>query len=309
MKKATLVLAAALAWSGANAQGLVSKKGEPYLPQAGDWALGIEANPFLQYIGNFFGKTTTNASPGNNFLGRQVIIGKYFVDSLTAYRGGLRLGIGSNTARMLVDELPASTATTFPYPELYPQVENSWKTSETNIGLTGGMEMRRGKTRLQGYYGGELGIFFSSTRETFEYGNALSTNTAAPVNVSGGDSFTGAGNINTTPGIPGVIGSARLLERKSGATFIFGIRGFVGVEYFILPKISVGGEFGWGIGLGSTGTGSETWESVGNKNAGGSNEVGETVIETPKTGGFFVDTDNNNSFFGTSGALRLNFHF
>lgn len=299
MKKTLSIVAAALISAGTYAQPLMSKKGEPYLPQAGDWALGIEANPFLEYLGNFFGKATTNPSPNNNFLGAQVITGKYFVDSLNAYRGGLRLGIGNITDRKAVPQLPTSTPN---FPNLPTMVENSWKQSATNIGLTGGLEMRRGKTRLQGYYGGELGIFFSSEKETFTYANALSPGN---VDVTANDEFLGAGNVDAIP-VHGT--SGRLLERKSGATFAFGVRGFIGVEYFILPKISIGGEFGWGIGLASTGKGSEQWESIGDPGTG-NDIVGQTTIETAKSGVFLIDTDNNNSFFGTSGALRLNFHF
>src|SRR5688572_19210726 len=101
MKKTILLLAMVIAGSSANAQ-LVSKKGEPILPQAGDWALGIEANPFLDYLGNMFGKSSNNNSPSNTYLGRQSIVGKYFVDSLTAYRVGLRIGMINSTSRNMV---------------------------------------------------------------------------------------------------------------------------------------------------------------------------------------------------------------
>jgi hypothetical protein len=55
MKKSLTLLALVLGMSGAFAQDLTSKKGEPFLPEAGDWGLGIDANPFLEYAGNFFG--------------------------------------------------------------------------------------------------------------------------------------------------------------------------------------------------------------------------------------------------------------
>lgn len=32
----------------------VSKKGEPFLPEAGEYALGVDAAPFLFYLGNIF---------------------------------------------------------------------------------------------------------------------------------------------------------------------------------------------------------------------------------------------------------------
>jgi hypothetical protein len=123
------------------------------------------------------------------------------------------------------------------------------------------------------------------------------------------DAFTGASNIVTTVPTPGAIGSGRIIERNNGSTFMFGVRGFVGVEYFILPKISLGGEFGWGLGLGTTtGKTTSSIESIGNTGSG-ANVVGTTTSEQPKSGYFMLDTDNQNSFFGPSGTLRLNFHF
>src|SRR3954465_12408785 len=116
MKKSILVLGLSLVAFTMSAQ-LVSKKGEPILPQKGDWALGIEANPFLQYLGNFFGKSTTNSAPTFNFLGNQVIVGKYFVDSMTAYRAGVRIGTGNQTTHYSVSELPgAGTGTPYAFP-------------------------------------------------------------------------------------------------------------------------------------------------------------------------------------------------
>ena len=64
MKKTALALALAFGISGAFAQDLTSKKGEPYLPEAGDWSIGIDANPLLNYMGNLFsGNTSINNAP------------------------------------------------------------------------------------------------------------------------------------------------------------------------------------------------------------------------------------------------------
>ncbi len=111
--------------------------------------------------------------------------------------------------------------------------------------------------------------------------------------------------------IDGIQGLARVTERKNGTYFTFGLRAFIGVEYFILPKISLGGEFGWGLGLRTGGKTTTTYESVGNKNAipPGNDQVGTTEIEAPSGRIIRFDTDNFNSMYGPSGSLRLNFHF
>lgn len=314
MKKSLTLLAFVLGMSGAFAQDLTSKKGEPILPEAGDWGLGIDATPFLEYAGNFFGKTSTNPAPTFNFLTNgQTITGRYFSDATTAYRGTLRIGLGSVTERNMVAALPTGTAITFPTPS--NEVENVWKHSQNFVGLSGGLEMRRGKTRLQGYYGGEVGILFGSSRDKFEYGNALSTNSTSPVGVTPADQFSlnsngdVANNIinNTTIGnVPNI--DARILDRKNGSTLGFGLRGFIGVEYFIFSKMSLGGEFGWGFLLISNGKSTTVMESIGS-DTNGNPVIGETTIEGAKAGNWYLDTDNNNSLWGPAGTLRLNFYF
>jgi hypothetical protein len=46
-------------------------------------------------------------------------------------------------------------------------------------------------------------------------------------------------------GEPGDPFGVRVLENKIGANWLFGVRGFIGVEYFFAPKISLSGEFGY----------------------------------------------------------------
>lgn len=317
MKKSIALVALAFGVTNAFAQDLTSKKGEPYLPEAGDWAIAVDATPFLNYAGNFFGKTANNTAPTWNFFTTaQTITGKYFVDAQTAYRGSVRIGFNSTTERNNVEDRlkAASAGTVTGFPTSGAQVENTWKRSNTVIGLAAGIEKRKGKTRLQGYYGGEVGIFLSTQKDKFTYGNALAATTTPSlnVNVDADDAFTGSNNLSTTVNIPGMTGSgARATVIKQGTTFGFGVRGFIGAEYFLVPKISLGGEFGWGLGLSTTGKGSTNWESVGNATnpSTGSNAVGATTIEGAKQGGFALDTDGNNSIFGPTGSLRLNFHF
>lgn len=315
MKKSIALVALAFGVTGAFAQDLTSKKGEPILPEAGDWGLAVDATPFLNYAGNFFGKTANNTAPTWNFFtNAQTITGKYFKDAQTAYRGSVRIGINSATERNMVSDIlktAAISGTANGYPIALPMVENKWKHSNTVIGLAAGIEKRKGKTRLQGYYGGEVGIYMNMSKDKFTYGNALSATTTPSlnVNVTAADAFTGANNVSlTNPGISGLTGSARATEIKNGTIFSFGVRGFIGAEYFVLPKMSLGGEFGWGIGLSTTGKTKTIWESVGNGGSGNSS-TGSTTIESSKKGSFALDTDGKNSVWGPTGALRLNFYF
>lgn len=306
MKKSLTLLALALGISSTFAQELKSKKEEMILPEAGDWSIGIDATPFLNYAGNFFGKTAANNSPNWNWLNpMQTITGKYFSDATTAFRGQLRIGMTSATTRTMVIDRAATNQTV--YPNAMAMKENTWKHSTSNIGLAGGIEMRRGKTRLQGYYGGELGIYLGNSKDVFTYGNVVAPTATPGVVVDAADGFAGANNIEPAAPVQSILGDARVLERKNGSTFSFGLRGFIGAEYFILPKISIGGEFGWGLGLTTMGATSTTYEGVGT--SGGAPFRGETTIEGAKSGGFALDTDNNNGAWGPSGSIRLNLHF
>jgi len=316
MKKSIALLALAFGVTGAFAQDLTSKKGEPFLPEADDWSVGIDATPFLNYAGNFFGKTGPNAAPTWNFLTSNLTItGKMMKDAQTAYRASVRLGFANNTTKMYNnDRAEVLTAPNTGYPNTATQKENKWKTSNTNIGIAVGIEKRRGKTRLQGYYGAEVGLGINMSSDKFTYGNALVPTATAPavtVDVTNADEFNPTiNNVQAAGGlgIQGAIGDARMTQRKSGLGFSFGVRAFIGAEYFVAPKVSIGGEFGWGIGMSIQGQSKTTWETTGNTGTG-TNTTGTTEIKGGKSTSFALDTDGKNSMFGPTGALRLNFYF
>jgi len=130
------------------------------------------------------------------------------------------------------------------------------KNGGSNINLAAGIQMYRGKGRVRGFYGAEANIGLGSAKETW---------TATDLSV----------------------------EAKAGSTFNLGVRGFIGVEYFFAPKMSLSGEFGWGLGLSSEGA-SETTITV----------AGTTTTTTGgKTSSFGLDTDN------AGAAINLNFYF
>lgn len=301
MKRVILLLAATFLVASVYGQNFRSKRGERVLPQAQDWSIGIEANPFFSYMKSFIGAGTGASTPSVNFLlNNQMLTGKYFLQSDLAVRGSLRIGVRSNNSVNVVGDRTATGAPTFP--NVPPMVENEMQTRGHSFGLSGGLEKRRGNTRLQGYYGGEIGFFTSSNRQEFDYGNALSTSATNPVGVDmTADAFAGSGNVTSdTYG-----NNARITERDLGSMFQLGLRGFIGAEYFILPKISIGGEFGWGFGYQIMRGAETTTESVD----GGTNAVGTQTIEGGDSNGFTLDTDNTNSLFGPSGSIRLNLHF
>lgn len=316
MKKSTLFIAMAVATTTAFAQDLTSKKGEPYLPEAGDWAISFDATPLLNYAGNMFsGATSSNAAPTANWVNSNymTITGKMYKDATTAYRGSVRLNFQTNK---MVAEIGDATVTTPPtFPTAPSMKEDAVHMSQHNIGIGVGMEKRRGKTRLQGYYGADAWIWTGSSSTKYDYGNTLAATGATPVSVNaatttdfGGNAvLTAVGLSHNMTGVTDSYGNAaRVTSAKMGTTFGIGLRAFIGAEYFIFPKIALGAEYGWGFGFQSTSNSSYTIESVNPAPAGVGSQT-KIITRNNKVG---VDTDINGGGSGTgSGSLKLTLHF
>ncbi len=220
MKKIILSVVAIMAFGFANAQDLTSKKGEPYLPEAGDWAIGFNANNLFDYVGNAFSGSTTANSIGtvanNGWNG--TFVGKKFTSATNANRYLVDFGvnIGSSTAAA-----PAGSTS-----------ETKVSTSGFNMSVGLGKEWRRGKTRLQGFYGADLVLGVQSSGSKTEI-----TDSAAPAT-------------NST------------VDVKSGLGLNVGARGFLGAEYFIFPKIAIGAQYTYNVSVAVTGA-SKTTTTVG----------------------------------------------
>ena len=305
MKKSILAVAVLLGTSVAFAQDLKNEMGESYLPEAEDWAISIDATPFLSYFGNLIGGNDGNVAPSWNYLTtNQTITGKYFVDANTAYRAALRIGFGSVKGENEVRDRSNTAAVVFPSSPS-PMVINDYKSGSTNIGLAVGMEKRRGQGRLQGFYGAELGINISSSKNTFNYGNALNqSTTGGNVDVDADDDMLGGINV----GADAFGNNSRITEAKSGMSFGVGLRAFIGAEYFVMPRLAIGGEFGWGLAFTANGTSSTTMQSEG-INAAGAEEMLESTVEVNNGSSFGIDTDGNNSVFGPAANIKMTFYF
>ncbi|PBQ30372.1 hypothetical protein CNR22_00870 [Sphingobacteriaceae bacterium] len=301
-----LLLALSICISGATfAQDLTSKNGEAILPQAKDWSIGLDATRLIKNASFDFVSTS------------QAITGKYFKDASTAYRIGVRIGVNSWTTKAMVTDRAAASSTIIAYPAAVPSKENSWRRASTSIGLSFGIEKRRGATRLQGVYGVEGGVYLSTTNDKFTYGNKLNVSSSPQLVIDpAGDAmsspiFGNANNVDTVPRIQGVQGSARVTERKNGLALTIGARVFVGAEYFVLPKMSIGGEFGWGAAFSTSGRSETKLESIGQSNIQGSTgaSVKSTTIDGGASNHVGIDTDNTNLLGGLSASLRLNLYF
>lgn len=266
---------------------LRNKNGYLILPEKGDYAIGFNTVPIFAFFGNMFNGNMNNNFMSQNkfvsFLDDNAIYGKYFLTDKNAVRVDFRLGIHSAKMRNDVYNDAVNSPDSL--------VVDAVKLNMQKFTLGLGYEWRVGKGRLQCVFGG--GVFYqytSAISARYEYGNAMTNGNAAPTTTT----WDLAGNVlGTGPQ------AQRALWSKGGNTNGFGLRGFVGVEYFVAPKISLGAEFGWSAGLAFTSKTKSMTESFdANSN---------TVVNTERTRSgsrrFDADTDNFN------GALYLMFHF
>lgn len=332
MKKTILLLAAVLALGRLPAQDAPAdagddqtpknRKGREILPKKGDIALGFNTVPILNVIFDLF--RTTGASPQDlvqyTANSNNQVTGKYFLDPQTAVR--VRFGVntlGGSVRNPVQDakvmhQASMGTADDIAAASLIV-VEDKLTFTKNNVLFSAGIEKRRGYRRLQGFYGAELGIGSTGSREKVTYGNAFSDQYEVE--------FTNNFNsFSTTTNQPTSYRTERDLEIRHRGGFRVGLRGFIGIEYFIFAKISVAAEYGWGYSWATRRSAVITREVYNN------GENGPTVfteeVETDSREvlrGFSVDNNNgsvfsmnntlngNTSLNGGAGSLTLLFHF
>jgi len=261
---------------------MMSKRGEYILPVAGDFALGINALPMVEYFGNLFNGHAGNTASFDSFTHRlvsttPVLFGKYYLNDKTAIRAGLLIGVYNETDRenvMMNQQIPDPKVT----------VTDIMKGTETDLGLGADYLMYRGKGRVQGFYGGGVYLNYTKLKANYTYGNLITTEFSAPYWY---DFSAGA----TTAG------GERTLSVSGARSFGVILSGVVGVEYFIAPKISIGGEFRLGLYTGYDFKGYRTVERW----TGTEREV-ETLPKDANDGSIAFKN-------ASTGSLFMMFHF
>lgn len=274
-----------------------------YLPEAGDVTIGINAVPFLNYLGNMFGKTQNNsinpaeiggipAVPGLNNP-TMSIFGKYFLTDQTALRLNVGVGINSTTQSNYVQDDAAVAED----PLSVDKVEDSYKYRNSGMSVAVGYEWRRGGKRLQGFWGGQAILAYSNSKHFFGYGNAITEVNQDPTQYDDNNNWTFP---TTQPTLDNIGGNSRLLMQSDGRSWTYGVGGFVGIEYYIAPKISIGCEMS--LNLLWT-TGSKKYQKSERFNPD-FNEVQENIRWTGKSdSGFRFGTEN----IGTSLFVAFSF--
>ena len=265
-----------------------SRRGVALLPQAGDFALGIDASPMLTYVGSFLSLSSATAPDFDGF--KSSIYGKYFLNDDRAIRARLSLDIYNRINKSVVSndwELannPLNAAAT---------VIDVRHLSSVNVDLGVGYEFRRGHGRVQGFYGGEVTLGYNGGEKAkYDWANPMTEVNQSPNST-----------VNWTPGTVNSFAptSSRTLEYNPGKAFSAGLGGFVGVEYFFAPQISLGGELGLGVKFSMAGQNETTTESW---NASANNLQTQTLRS-----GRWTAQDLTLNTMASGGRIFLMFHF
>lgn len=274
MKKYLLTCLCAFLVMTAPAQEITGARGEPILPEKGDWSIAFDAVPFIIYSGNILnssGGTNTIQSEFPNGYENTFVVKKFKEDD-RALRMKMRFGISTDKTEVLV----ISLGDTVPV----PRVTDIEKISEQNIAVGLGFQKSTGKGRLRGYRGMELFVKFSSKTTKYTYGDeTLDSLVWTHTNTFG----QGAG----------------VLEVKEGNKVGLNIRYVIGAEYFFAPKMSLSVEYSWGINYFVIGEGkkvTEYWDFATRK-------VRTTTKRTLKQPTFQLDN------FYDAASLNLAFYF
>lgn len=252
---------------------LRGKNGQLILPKKGNIGLSVNIVPLFHWLGNSFNGNIVNLYASENkffnILGSSVIMGRWMTSDKNAFR--IALGFGHN--------------------HLYDKRHYNDQIVDTRAGSIGsyvlniGAERRVGKGRLQGYYGIDFIVGLKTVgANTYTYGNSYSPSNPSPASTNWG---------NNIPSI-----SSRVLTEDTKVTLSTGIRPFVGVEYFLAPKISIGAEFGGSFIYSGTFRAKQTVEVY--------TGAASSVVREQYTGGgsqFSAYMDN------MGGAIFMNFYF
>lgn len=268
-----------------------------YTPEAGEFGLTVSANPITGFLGNLFNGSQSNNigevggqpyNPGiNNLLPTVSIAGRYFLTDELA----IRLNVGWMYSHDRNNYYATDDAALAADPFSRDKVIDSHVTNNSGGSFMLGAEYRLGRGRVQGIFGGGLLYAFNYYKENFSYGNAVTEINQSP--------STGIPSTQT-PSIPGFSSPRYLSTFNNNPTHYAGLVGFVGVEWFFAPKVSLGAEvniaaaYNWTNGTYYTAEGYNTL----------SGQVEEwTELLSPSSSGFDFGTKN------IGANLSINFYF
>ncbi len=204
-----------------DSKSLYSKKGDYVLPQAGDFSIGMDALPVLNYLGDVFGKTGTNKLK----VTQSNIYGRYWLKDDFAVRVNLLMNRYKNVERNYVQDDQARATD----PVSQAQLIDEKKSVTNEFYLTLGAQKYRGYGRLRGFAGAVIGYGLEVSKADYQYGNNITETNQAPTTTT---------TFGATPASSAQ--ASRTLETRGGNINHLIVGGVLGVEYYFAPKICIG---------------------------------------------------------------------
>lgn len=248
MKKLFIVSICLVFTSSTFAQ-ISGKNGEEVLPQKGDFGITADLTPLIRPLFNI---PVNESIYATSLLNNGKTLGaKYFLKNNLAIRAKFRFNhVSTNIKSLVIDDTPDANDMD------PPMLDESVDVKEFNTTIILGVEKRRGEGRLQGVFGGETGVLFGNGLSMkYAYANEITSDVITPTTT----------DFSTQTGISNTSGSSRIISQNFGYNFSYILRGFAGMEYYFLPKMSLGLEFAWGMDLSSQKDGiytEEFWDAT-----------------------------------------------
>jgi hypothetical protein len=215
------------------ATGPVSKSGVAILPAAGDFAIGIDALPYINFMGNIFNNTddqSLNPYSTNLYL-------RYHLSETDAIRVIVSVSDYASISRVYVQD----DAARFADPTSQAFVEDKTTSYVTDLNLNIAYQKSRGYGRLRGIYGAHVNCNIYDYSREYQYGNDFTAANTAP--------STHFGNLDE-----------RDVETKNGTQLTLGLGLLGGIEYYFMPKACIGFEIDLGYGFSYNGQGTRKTE-------------------------------------------------
>lgn len=257
-----------------------------YLPEAGDWAIGIDAKPLLNFVGNMFNQSSDNTI--DSFGGGEPtilagptasIVAKYMLTDNWAIKANLGVLINNTKSAVYIRDDEAYILD----PLSNAKVADITNRRNSGFSLTAGAEYRTGKKRVQGVFGAGILIGTQSMVTRNTYGNKMTdVNQRPTTNTSYNNGYRTLKSYSQTPDV------------------IAGLVGTAGVEWFVAPKISLGAEVCLRAAYRFRGQNYTVSEGY---NASKSEIEKKTDLISPATASFMMDTTT------LGGNIYLAFYF
>lgn len=181
---------------------------------AGEFAIGMDALPVLNFVGNIFNDN------GNNSLRLNTLTlnGKYYLKTNKALT--LSLAVNSNVSNSRIYVRDDEAFFSDPLSEARVVDERTITTSAYQLGL--GYQRYVGSRRLKGFYGVIASFGYESITYKLSYGNPITETNTSPTTAFGYD-----------------IQGSRVLYMNNGNDYMIQAGLQAGVEYFITGELSV----------------------------------------------------------------------